>query len=174
MRFKSSWPRIRLSCFIKMWYVSLCHWPLVKTYNLLINSVFCNHGSEDKWSGLYQLVSIFMVTVRLMICTCPQWELHRALPLKSHYIARISLLDQQDVRNSEWDSVLYSLVLSCSISVSSSPSKRENSFSMVCTKGARNLHLALSYLFSWRQTLAVLHTLTLCMIFLVISSIWTF
>lgn len=64
-------------------------------------------------------LSVFLwITVRLMICTCPQWELHRTLPLKARYTARICLLDQQGVRNSWCDSISGSLVQSCSISIS--------------------------------------------------------
>lgn len=99
--------------------------------------ILCFVTMELKKYGVVCIsLSVFLwITVRLMICTCPQWELHRTLPSKARYTARICLLGQQGIRNSWCDSILGSLVRSCSISISSSTSKRENYPSMVHSTG---------------------------------------
>lgn len=109
------------------------HWWRHNIYWLIL----CFVTTElKKYGAVCTSLSVFLwITVRLMICTCPQWELHRTLPLKARYTARICLLDQQGIRNSWCDSILGSLVRSCSISISSSTSKRENYSSMVHKTG---------------------------------------
>lgn len=54
--------------------LSFClHWPLVKQWDMLIKTTLvCNHRTEESDGSLPQLVSTFLITVRLRICTWSQ------------------------------------------------------------------------------------------------------
>lgn len=138
-------------------------WRIHKLYWLIV--CFVTMGLKKYWV-VCTILSVFVwVTVRLMICTCPQWALHRTLPLKTHYIARIWLLDQQGIRNSWGDSILGSLVLICFISISSSPAKRGNSFSMVHEMGALEFAPGFFYHLVWGSLWLFCIPLLYCIIF---------